>query len=145
MITLHHQITIEAPSEKVWDTMISAETYNSWARAFSNHSMFVGEWGIGETIDFVDPTLGGSRAQIIKWNPYHEILIRHIGLLDQDMHMDINSEAAIKWIDSSEHYYFSQTHSSTELRIETTTDREFAEMLDTSWPKALALLKGICE
>ena len=33
----------------------------------------------------------------------------------------------------------------TELHVRVTTDEQFEEMFETSWPKALELLKGICE
>jgi hypothetical protein len=42
-------------------------------------------------------------------------------------------------------YELREVDAGTELHVHVTTDEQFEEMFETSWPKALELLKGICE
>jgi uncharacterized protein YndB with AHSA1/START domain len=58
---------------------------------------------------------------------------------------DTEGEMARKWIGSIEVYELREVDAGTELHVRVTTDEQFEEMFETSWPKALELLKGICE
>ena len=44
MKTLHFSIKINAPVEKVWQSMLGAETYKVWAAEFAPDSFYEGSW-----------------------------------------------------------------------------------------------------
>jgi uncharacterized protein YndB with AHSA1/START domain len=42
--TLHFEIEIYAPVKKVWDIMLTPETYKKWTSAFDPSSYYEGSW-----------------------------------------------------------------------------------------------------
>ena len=51
-----------------------------------------------------------------------------------------------KWIGSTEEYRFTDAvNNTTNLKIFFKKDEAFQQMFDDSWPKALKLLKQLCE
>ena len=64
MKNLHYNIRINAPKEKVWQTMLDSETYTEWAKAFSPNSRFIGKWKQGAHVRFID-TFGGHRGRVV--------------------------------------------------------------------------------
>lgn len=70
MDKLHQEIFINAPREKVWDTMLSRETYRAWTKPFNAGSDFKGEWVEGSKMLFIgtndDGTPGGGMVSRIK-------------------------------------------------------------------------------
>jgi hypothetical protein len=125
--------------------MLDKETYQKWVKAFSANSKFIGEWKQGETILFFDSNLGGSKAVLEIFNPYNEILAKHFSMVDKDMNENNEDEMSKKWIGTTEKYSFTETGDNTKLGIEMTTDETFSKMFNTSWPKALDIIKSLCE
>lgn len=145
MIKLNYSIEINAKKEQVWKTMLASDTYKEWVKAFSSDSKFIGECKQGETILFFDPKLGGTKAILEIFNPFNEILARHYSMVDKDRKENNENEMAKKWVDSTERYGFIQTGNDTKLEIEITTDETFTKMFDAGWPKALEIIKSLCE
>ena len=145
MKTLKYEIEINAPSKVVWERMLEPETYKEWAKGFSSESQYNGEWRQGTYINFFDPNMGGTRALLEKVVPCREIFARHVAILDKEQNEDNEGDFAKKWIGSTESYSFNETDGVTTLSIITETDEAFEKMFSDSWPKALELLKEVCE
>jgi hypothetical protein len=145
MIILIYSIEINAEKEHIWNTMLDPETYQKWSKAFSSDSKFIGEWKRGETIIFFDSNVGGTKAVLEIFNPYDEIFTKHISMVDKDMNENNEDEMSKKWIGSTEKYSFIETGDNIKLEIEMTVDETFTEMFNTSWPKALEIIKSLCE
>lgn len=146
MKTFEYQIHIQASAKKVWDTMLSQDTYQQWAKAFSPNSEFRGEWRQDTLIDFIDVDKGGgTRALLTEVKPAKKIVAKHIGMLDAQGHEDNGSQAAEPWIGTLETYIFTEKDGATELTVTMETDPAFADMCENSWPAALKLLKELCE
>jgi hypothetical protein len=145
MINLKYSIEIDAEKEHIWETMLNPETYQKWIKAFSSDSKFIGEWKQGEMILFFDPNLGGSKAVLEIFNPYNEIPAKHISMVDKEKNENNEHEMAKKWISSTERYGFVETGERKRLEIEMKTDEVFAEMFSKSWPRALEIIKSLCE
>ena len=145
MIKLNYSIEINVKKEHIWKTMLGRETYPKWAKAFSSGSTFTGEWKQGELMLFFDPDLGGTKDVLKTFNPYDEILAKHISMVDKDRNENNENEMAKKWNGSTERYTFNVIGNKTKLDIEITTDDTFTEMFNTGWPKALEIIKSLCE
>ena len=145
MINLKYSIDINAKKEHIWKTMIDIETYPKWAKAFSAGSKFIGKWKQGETLLFFDPDLGGTKAVLEIFKPYDEILAKHVSMVDKEMNENNEDEMAKKWNGSTERYTFNEVGNKTKLDIEISTDDVFSEMFNTGWPKALEIIKSLCE
>ena len=52
MEKLNFSILIDAPKEKVWNTMIEDNTYRMWTEEFTPGSYYVGDWNNGSKFYF---------------------------------------------------------------------------------------------
>ncbi len=147
--TQHYSIHINAPKEKVWDTMLGEDTYRQWTSAFNEDSYFKGSWDEGSKMLFLGPNPetgeeGGMLARIKENRLYEFISIEHIGLVMGGVE-DTTSEEAQKWAPAFENYTFTEKDGGTEVLVEIDLLEEHVDMFDEMWPKALEKLKEIAE
>ncbi len=148
MDKLHYSIAIHAPKEKVWDKMLSQDSYATWTDVFAFGSHYVGDWSKGSKILFLAPNKKGSMSGMvsrIKENrPYEFVSIEHVGVV-QDGKEDTSSEAAKAWAGAHENYTFKERDGTTEVLVDTDTTEQDKEMFQDLWPKALQKLKQLAE
>ena len=148
MPKLHFSITISAPKEKVWETMLGEATYRQWTEAFAPGSHFVGSWEQGADIKFLAPddkgAMEGMVSRIRENRPYEYISIEHLGVA-QGGKDDTSSEAIKGWAGAFENYTFKETDGRTEVLVEMDTADEHQEMFQNMWPNALKKLKELAE
>ena len=135
---------ISAPVAVVWDVMLQPATYRDWASTFAEGSTYDGSWDEGAKIRFLSPDGGGMVARIAKNRRHEFISIEHLGMM-KDWVEDTTSEAVRAWAPAYENYSFREVDGATELTVELDVAAEWEEYMTTAWPKALAMLKEICE
>ncbi len=150
MQKLHFSIQIQAPKEKVWDTMLQDSTYREWTKPFNAGSYYKGSWDQGAEIRFVGTDEGGNEYggmfAKIKENRLHEFIsIEHLGLIGLDGSVDTTSDEVKKWTPAFENYTFKEVDGGTEVSVDVDTNDEYKEMFEGMWPKALQVLKELCE
>lgn len=145
MKKLEANISIAAPRQKVWDTMLNPETYKEWTGAAWPGSYYEGRWEEGESLRFIGPDGSGTLVTLLEHRPYSFSRAEHIAILQKGGGEDRDSKEAKDWIGSTESYTFTDTPGGTELKTEMHIAPEFVSMFEDSWPKALAKLKEICE
>jgi hypothetical protein len=148
MEKLHYSIVINAPKEKVWDTMLEDTTYRQWTEAFNAGSYYKGDWEEGSKILFLGPSEDGSEGGMvsrIKENRKYEFLsIEHLGILKDGVE-DTTSDEAKKWAPAYENYTFIEKDGATELQVDMDILSENKAMFEDMWPKALEKLKELSE
>jgi len=148
MEKLHFEITINAPREKVWDTMLTDAPYREWTKPFHEGSYFKGDWSEGSKILFLGPNEDGSEggmvSRIAENRKYEFISIEHVGLIANGAE-DTTSEEVKKWTPAFENYTFIREDEGTKLIVELDTNEEYKAMFEGMWPKALLILKELCE
>ena len=148
MDKLKFSIVINAPKEKVWDTMLEDRTYRIWTEEFTPGSHYIGSWDEGSKILFLGPAndgkLGGMVSRI-KENKLHKFIsIEHLGEVLDGVE-DTTSDRVKIWAGALENYTFIDKGNKTELVVDLDINEEFKEMFEGMWPKALQKLKSICE
>ena len=150
MQDLHYSIVIDAPREKVWNTMLEDATYREWTAPFNPAgSRYEGTWEKGSKIRFLgmNPETGkeegGMYSEIADNRPYEFVSIKHLGELKAD-------GTEMPWPNTEqagfENYTLKDAEGRTELLIDCTgIPDEYAQMLNDTWPKALEKLKEIAE
>lgn len=145
---LHFEVVISSDPESVQDIMIAPPTYQAWTAEFNPSSRYVGNWAEGSRILFLgedkDGKSGGMVSRIRKLVPGQFISIEHLGLVQGDQEIMEGPEVDA-WAGALENYYFSPAAGGTQLRVTLETNHEFAAYFESTWPKALAKLKAICE
>jgi len=147
MEKLKFNIKINAPKEKVWNTMLGEKTYSQWTEAFAPGSYYKGSWNKGSKILFLAPGEKGEMGMVsrIKENkPYEFVSIEHIGVVENGKE-DTASEAVKGWAGALENYTFKEKNGTTEVLVEMDSNDEYKEMFKEMWPKALKKLKELAE
>lgn len=143
--TLTFEVAIGAPRALVWETMLGAEGYKAWTSAFAEGSCYAGSWEAGEKMRFLGPSGDGMTA-VIAENRLHEFVsIRHLGMIENGVE-DTMSEKVRAWAPAHENYRFADLPAGG-CRVTVTLDTaaEWEQYMLETYPKALALLKGLCE
>lgn len=155
--TLEFTTTINAPKEKVRNTMLADETYRKWTAAFSPGSWYEGDRSQGSEILFLgsDPSnpgqVGGMYSKIAVNKSLEMISIEHLGEVSNGV-----KQANAAWAGAHENYYFSEQDGVTTLKIEIDVEQgpegqsqdgspDFVAMFSEMRPRALTLLKQLCE
>ena len=148
MEKLRYSVTVNAPVQSVWTTMLDAATYREWTSVFNSESSYEGSWDQGSEIRFLGPDGDGSVAGMIATveenKPNELISLRYIGQVVNGED-DTTSEAAKAFMGAHEKYAFSESGGTTTVDVELDSEEEFVPMFDDAWPLALAKLKAIVE
>ncbi|WP_320003585.1 SRPBCC family protein [Shiella aurantiaca] len=148
MPRMHFSITIQASVEKVYQTMLGEKTYPQWTAAFNPTSNIRGSWEKGSKILFIgtdkDGNEGGMVSRIKENSPNELVTIEHLGLYGGGHEITSGPEVEA-WAGAIEQYTFIKQGNATELKVELDVNTEFESYFKDTWPKALQLLKSICE
>lgn len=149
MEKLRQTIFINAPRERVWDVMLSDNTYRQWTSAFNPGSYYKGDWKKGSKILFLGPGPDGSgeggMVSRIRENRRPEFIsIEHLGIVQNGVE-DTESAEAKKWAPAYENYNFTAKKGGTELTVEMDIDSKEKQNFETMWKDALSRLKKIAE
>lgn len=148
MKKLTYSIKINAPVAKVFTTMIARPTYKQWTAAFNPTSDYEGGWNTGDKIYFIgtDETgkQGGMVSRIAENIPNQLISIQHLGILDGDKEI-LDGPEVEGWGNALENYSFSESNGVTTVSVEMDMKEDYVDYFNETWPKALGILKGICE
>ena len=143
-----YEITISAPREKVWKTMLEDATYRQWTTPFgegvSNTSYFEGDWSKGSQMKFLASPGNGMIAQIVENTPNEFISIQHLGMIENGV-IDTESDAVKAWTPAFENYTLTEVDGGTKVVVDIDVHETYAEMFDDKWPQALQLVKEIAE
>lgn len=142
--TLTFSVSINCPRSFVWETMLSPEGYRAWAAAFMEGCYFSGSWEEGQKIQFLAPNGDGMTA-VIAENRLHEFIsIQHLGEVSAGVE-DTTSQKVRAWAPAYENYSFVEAVGTTEVKVSLDTLLEHEAYMKETFPKALALLKSLCE
>jgi len=147
MERLHFKIEINAPKEKVWNTMLDDKTYRQWTEEFMPGSYYKGDWSKGSKMLFIGPGENGEMGMVsrIKENQkYKFISIEHYGVI-KDGKEDTSSDEVKAWAGAHENYTFTEKNGATEVLVDMDIVEEYKEMFEGMWPKALMKLKELAE
>ena len=142
--TLTFRVLIQAPRRVVWETMIDTEGYKAWTAAFMEGCYFSGSWEKGEKIQFLAPSGDGMTAVIDENRPYEHISIRHLGEVSAGVE-DTTSVKVAAWAPAYEKYTYADADGGTEVTVSLDTVAEYEKYMLDTYPKALGLLKALCE
>lgn len=148
MEKIHTSIIINAPREKVWDTMLGDDTYRQWTAAFHSGSYYKGTLAEGEKILFIGPDEEGGEmgmvSRVAQLRPNEFISFEHLGVYKNGVE-DTESEEARKWSPAFENYTFTDVDGGTQVTIDQDIQSEYKTEFQGMWDKALASLKVLSE
>ncbi|PRX54242.1 SRPBCC family protein [Flagellimonas meridianipacifica] len=148
MKTLHFEIKINAPTSKVYQTMLDKNTFEEWTAEFSPTSRYKGSWDKGSKILFLSDDADGKACGMvsrINENRANEFVsIEHTGILEDGEEI-IVGEKVDAFAGALEEYTFISENGTTILKIRMDSAPEWEDYFKESWPRALSKLKEITE
>ena len=151
MISLQFKTTIQAPANKVYDTMLGLSdksTYEQWTALFNPTSTYEGNWEKGGKMLFVgvdeNGAKGGMLSRIADIIPDRFVSIQHYGMVQAGVEITEGPEVE-KWANGFENYTFAENNGTTTVTVDLDTAEEFSGYMEETYPKALEKLKEICE
>lgn len=145
MQKINFSATINAPKEKVWNSLWEPFHYNTWTSAFAEgSSVKTDNWKEGSKLYFVDGNGSGMISQVAANRPNEFMSFRHLGTLIDGVE-DTESEKVSAWAGAMENYTLQEDGSSTTLLVETDITEDFKDYMMKTWPVALEKLKGLAE
>lgn len=140
MIRIHVEREFSVGPEVLWELVVDSDHYRFWTEAFSEGSMFYGDWTKGSDIRFVAEDENGIESGILseiiesKWPEF--ISIKHVGLVMNGVN-DYDSDLANKWSPAFENYSFIPTNNGTSVfAVEQDVPEEQAEEFKLNWENA---------
>ena len=137
-------VTIKAPAAIVWHHITSLESYKHWTSAFAEGSHFQGSWEAGSKICFLSPSGDGMVAEIAESRRREFISIRHLGFISNGTE-DTTSDVVRSWAPAYENYSLLHVPEGTKMVVDQDVAPEWEEHMNQTWPKALNLLRELCE
>ena len=136
-------IFINAPRQRVWDTLLGEKTYPLWTSVFAEGSHVETDWKEGSKAIFLDGNNRGMLSKIVRNIPGEYLSIQHLGELKEGTEQLESAEQ--KWSGFFENYILRSSGNGTELLIEMDVVDEFKEYFGDIWPKALEKVKDLAE
>jgi uncharacterized protein YndB with AHSA1/START domain len=148
MENIKFEITINAPSLKVYDIMQADATYKQWVAVFNPTSTYEGKWHAGEKMLFIGINSEGKRegmvSRIAIAEPGKQVCIEHLGMLVNEE--EVTSGPVVEgWAGAKEEYFFTETNGQTLVQVQMDSNEDFKAYFESTWPNALLKLKEICE
>ena len=149
MKKIKFEIIIGASKEVVWDKLITLETYKIWTMPFNPSSSYEGDLEkVGSRVKFLgadeNGEEGGMLSEIAECRKNEYLSIKHIGMIKKGVE-DTESEAVKKWSPAFENYTLSSHDGMTKFEVDIDCNEEWESYFNETWPKALLVLKEICE
>jgi uncharacterized protein YndB with AHSA1/START domain len=146
--TMHFEIIIHTSPAIVYQKMLAEKTYEIWTAAFNPTSHYKGSWDKDAKILFIGTDSNGKEGGMvskIKENVQGQFVsIEHLGLIQDGIELMSGPEVE-SWAGAYENYSFTEVDGKTLLTIDIDVNDEFRSYFETTWPKALNILKTICE
>lgn len=144
MIKKQFTTVINAPKEKVWESLWQDANYREWTSPFAEGSRAETDWQQGSKVYFTDGKGSGMVSRIEDNQPNEFMSIQHLGMV-KDGKEDVESDEVKAWAGAMENYTLTDEDGKTKLVIDIDLAEEWVENMEAVWPKALEKLRGIAE
>jgi len=142
MNTLNYSVLIKNTPAVVWQNLWNDEAYRKWTVPFMEGSYAESSWQEGARIAFLSPGNNGMFGIIQTKIENTEMTFKHLGEIKNGI------EEMKNWENATESYQLSEVEEGTHLHVVLTIDdanKGFESYFDEAFPKALAILKQLCE
>jgi len=141
MEKIEFKIEIKASPDKVWDVLLSKESfYPLWTVVFAEGSTAETDWKKGSKAIFLDGKGNGMVSRIEENIPLQFISIKHLGEF-KNGEEDLNHD----WGDAYENYTLENKSGQTQLTINLNVSSDWIDYMEKTWPEALNKVAELAE
>lgn len=142
MKDLQFTITIDAPKDKVWETLWQDETLRQWAGIIDPGTYMTGELKAGSEVQFISAENGyGVTSLVEKVTPGEFLLLRHHADTRDSGQHDRDKE----WTGGTESYTLTERAGTTTLTVAFDVPSKMEDYFKTNYPKALEQVRVLAE
>lgn len=142
MKKVRFSVEINAPREKVWDTLWQDETFREWAGIIDPGTYMVGELKEGNEVQYISTENGyGVTSLVEKLVPNEFLLLRH----QADTKETGEQEREKQWTGGQESYSLAEKDGTTTLTVIFDVPPELEAYFMDAYPKALNKVKDLAE
>ncbi|PQA93855.1 Activator of Hsp90 ATPase homolog 1-like protein [Chryseobacterium piscicola] len=145
METLSYEIIIDAPKQKIWNTLFGTETYSEWTQFFGPGSQMKTDWKVGGKTYFVNPKGAGMISTIDSIEEPNQMIFKHLGMVDENGVEDTESMEIKQWSGCFEKYILIDYDGKTKLHVEVQTEKDWQEHMENGFTKGLEVVKNLSE
>ncbi len=145
METLSYEIEINASPQKVWDILWNRDTYAEWTQFFGSGSEMKSDWKVGGKTYFLNGEGEGMVSTIDSLDEPHQIIFKHLGMVDKEGNEDTRSKEVMEWSGCFEKYILIDLDGKTKLHAEVQTEKDWEEHMNTGFTKGLEIVKNLAE
>lgn len=139
---MQFRVKINAPKEKVWETLWQDETFRQWASVIDPGTYMVGELKEGNEVQFISSSSGyGVTSMVEKLAPGEFLLLRH----SADTQENGKQEREKEWSGGKESYLLEGENGITFLTVAFDVPPELEGYFKANYPKALEQVKVLAE
>lgn len=135
-------VEINAPKEKVWDTLWQDETFRDWAGLIDPGTYMRGVLKEGSEVEFISAENGYGVTSLVEKLVEGEILLLRHHADTQDSGKEDREK---QWTGGAESYTLSEKNDTTTLTVAFDVPSELEEMFNDLYPKALNRVKQLAE
>lgn len=144
MKDLAYSIVIDAPLEKVWETLWNDASYRKWTSHFNPGSYMESDWKVGGKTLFLDAQRNGMISTIKVLEPPKLVVFSHYGVLNEGEE-DTTSESVKAIAGAIEKYELQPDNGGTLLKATVQTEAAFEQMMNNGFNKGLQEVKTLAE
>lgn len=142
MNEMKFQIEINAPKQRVWDTLWQDETFRQWAGLIDPGTYMTGELKEGGEVQFISAENGyGVTSLVEKLIPGEYLLFRH----QADTQNSGEQQREKEWTGGKESYELVESSGVTTLIATFDVPPELEEYFKDNYPNALSCVKSLSE
>lgn len=134
-------VEINAPKEKVWDTLWQDKTLREWAGIIDSGTHMVGELKQGNEVEFISGNGYGVTSLVEKLTPNEFLLLKHRA----DTQDKGKKEREKEWTGGQESYTLAEKVGTTTLTTAFDVPPEMEDYFKDKYPKALDRVKVLSE
>lgn len=142
MKDLQFTVEINAPKQKVWDTLWQDKTLRQWAGIIDPGTYMVGELKAGSEVQFISAENGYGVTSLVKEVvPNQSLLLLH----SADTKDTGKQERQKEWTGGEESYLLTEQDSHTTLMVAFGVPEKMEDYFKQNYPKALDKVKQLAE
>lgn len=142
MKEMKFSIEINAPKEKVWDTLWQDETFRDWSNLIDPGTYMVGELKQGSEVQFLSAENGyGVTSKVVELIDNEYLVLNH----EADTQDGGEREREKQWTGGQESYSLVENNGITTLTGVFDVPAELEDMFNESYPKAFGRIKELAE
>jgi len=142
MKELQFSIKINAPKEKVWNTLWDDTTFRDWANIIDEGTYMKGVLKEGNKIQFISSVNGYGVTSLVEKLVQNELVVfRHMA----DTKDSGEQKREKDWTGGTESHSLTEVNGITTLTVEFDVPTEMEEIFIVRFPKALERIKALAE